>query len=419
MIQSLLAASALSLPPAAYSNSYGIFDARTHAFAGTAIAIADVNQGHFYNPALLAFHEGDEDRSQDGRHYLPVSAHLSESAKTAADAIDSGLEDRLSSAVEAFNQAPSADAARFGEETALDLRQAMLDLKDTNLYADAFAGYAITQPGDREGGAFYIGSRLFGGGTSRIEDDDLALLDDYLDLMRYLYTDGSSGTQHPELYNMDGSLLDPSDEILSSAAAQVAIVTEAGVAGGKQFTFLNQVVALGITPKVVQVKLFDEQWQREADGYYRSDARITKHFFSLDVGLAMPLGEHFRVGLALKDLRHKTFHTALGNKLVFPARSRLGFAYIGTRWQVGLDADLTQSRVLYSDERRQDISLGVEWLILPNIALRSGYRKDVQDNLPDKLAFGLGWKISRFSVDVAYSKSAADLGYALQVGFSH
>ena len=53
MIMDLLLIS--SGTPAA-ADSYGIFDARGLALGGTGVALGNVDTGHFYNPALTAFH---------------------------------------------------------------------------------------------------------------------------------------------------------------------------------------------------------------------------------------------------------------------------------------------------------------------------------------------------------------------------
>ena len=46
-----------------------------------------------------------------------------------------------------------------------------------------FCASSLAKPSDRAGGAFYIGARVLGAGTSRITDTDVARLDDYVGAM--------------------------------------------------------------------------------------------------------------------------------------------------------------------------------------------------------------------------------------------
>jgi hypothetical protein len=62
----------LALAQPAVAIDYGVFDARALAMGGTALAVGDTAQAQYYNPALIAFHTGDEDKTRDGRTYFPT-----------------------------------------------------------------------------------------------------------------------------------------------------------------------------------------------------------------------------------------------------------------------------------------------------------------------------------------------------------
>ena len=189
----------ISLSKLASADTYGVFDARSLALGSTGVAL-----GHFYNPALTAFHQGHEDRTRDGSHsFHTVLAALSDGARTAADAIADDLEKRLSTAIDNLNNAPTPETARAGISAARDLENTMRDLDGQNINADGYLGYSISVPGDREGGAFFVGSRLIGRGISAINSADFELLQDYVEALEFVESGGTRGEEHPKLYNDD------------------------------------------------------------------------------------------------------------------------------------------------------------------------------------------------------------------------
>ena len=52
--------------------SYGVYDSRALAMGGSATAVGSHAQAAFYNPALLAFHDKEEEAGRDIFHRLPV-----------------------------------------------------------------------------------------------------------------------------------------------------------------------------------------------------------------------------------------------------------------------------------------------------------------------------------------------------------
>lgn len=375
---------------AATGDNYGVFDARGLALGGTGVALGNADTGHFYNPALTAFHEGHEDRTRDGSHsFHAVLAALSDGARIAADAISDDLEERLSAAIDNLNEVPTAAAARAGIAAAQDLDQAMRHLDGKNVNADGYLGYSVSLPGDLEGGAFFIGSRFIGRGISNINAADFDLLQDYVEALEYVESDGAAGVEHPELKDDQDRFIDPSFRIQSSAAGTGLLLSELGVSAAKQYPLWGHNIAVGLAPKVVHLRIFDEAWQ-VVDGEFASigDNR-TEVYFNLDLGAAITLAEHWRMALAVKDLRRKTLTTDLGDRIELQARARLGLAYISESLDVGLDVDLDPAPNLQGNGERQDLSLGIEYR-LPALALRLGYRHDLEGSVGDQLSAGLG-----------------------------
>lgn len=408
----------ISLSKLASADTYGVFDARSLALGSTGVALGNADTGHFYNPALTAFHQGHEDRTRDGSHsFHMVLAALSDGARTAADAIIDDLEKRLSTAIDKLNNAPTPETARAGLSAVRDLNSTMHDLDGQNINADGYLGYSISVPGDREGGAFFVGSRLIGRGISAISTADFELLQNYVEELEFVESRGERGKEHRDLYNDDGGLRNPSSRIQSSAAGTGLLLSELGVSAAKQYTLWGQSVAFGAAPKVVYLRIFDEDWEVVNEKFSRTSDNRTELYFNLDLGAALTVADHWRVGLAIKDVRSKAITTAAGDHIKLEPRSRLGLAYISESLQVGLDADLNKTSAWHDVSGRQDISLGLEYR-LSTLALRLGYRHDLGNSVGDQFSAGLGWRVSRLLMDISYIQGDGGEGGGLRLGWA-
>lgn len=402
----------------AYTDGYGIFDSRGLALGGAGVAIGNADSGHFYNPALTAFHQGHEDRTRDGSHSLHVVlAAVSDGAQTAADAITDDLEARLSNAIDDLNDVPTPATARAGIQAAQDLEKAMRHLDGKNINADGYLGYSISVPGDMEGGAFFVGSRLIGRGIANIESADFQLMQDYVEALEFIESGGTRGQEHPKLRDAQGRFTDPSKNIQSSASGTGLLVSELGISAAKQYAIWGHSVAFGAAPKAVYLRIFDESWQ-VVDGEFTSlGENRTEVYFNLDLGAAVTLAEHWRVALAIKDVRSKTVWTETGDRIQLQPRPRLGLAYVSDALDVGLDVDLDQTPDPQDLTSRQDISLGIEYR-LSTLALRLGYRHDLESSVGDQVSAGLGWRIHSLLLDVAYIQGDAGEGAGLRLGWA-
>ena len=408
-----------ALAPLCHGVSFGVYDARTQGMAGTSVALADLGTAHLYNPALTALHRGDEDHTQDGRHTLPFAGRLSSAAEAAFRALEDDLEGQLSNAIDNFNLNPGAETALVGEGAALNLKTAMLDVQEGDIYGDMYVGYSISEPGHKEGGAFFIGSRIVGSGVAVIEQADLELIDDYVEALRFIHTQGAQGVAHPELFLADGQLADPAEDILSSALARVAVLTEMGLSGAKMFPLWGQAFSVGIAPKATRLTVFDDEWQ-VVNGAFESNGLEEEHwYFNMDVGLIWAPGDYWRVGLAAKDLLPRTFRSTLGFRFDFEPRVRLGSAYVRHNWRLGLDIDLTSNTTFAEDVFTQEVSMGAQYQPLSWLTLRGGYSHDLEGTFEDKTSLGLGFSWKRTHLDFSYASGKSDSTFGLQLGIAH
>jgi hypothetical protein len=423
--------------------SFGTYDARSLAMGGTGTAVGKPEQAAFYNPALLGFHNKDEDDSRDGRFYMPILlVQASDSVETAADAYDDNLEDRLSQAVGLYNQGQAQAAASGVSNVARDLRRTLNDIAGKDLNLDGFVGLSVSEPSLFEGGALYIGARFMAVGASTVADSDMELLDRYIEAMDSV----AAGTDpaiviatYPDLFDGNGNLIDTTTNLTSSADVGALAIGEWGVALGKSWDAGDHKIALGVTPKLMRVDAFRDSLDftaetqdvgntEEAEDSF-SDTRTTHTSFNMDLGISAKLFDHYIVSLAAKDLFKKSFDTkgdpdpitgeaTTGLPVKLTPRYRLGLAYVKNALSIGLDYDLKESEPMARELGTQELSLGAEYMLFNSLALRAGYKTDQGEGGASSSSFGIGWRLNRFVVDAAYSTGGDLRAGALQLGWT-
>lgn len=420
--------------------SYGIYDSRALAMGGSATAIGSHAQAAFYNPALLALHDREEEEGRDGRVYLPnLVLQVSDATEAAINAIDDELDTQLSSAINTFNAAPSLESAGQVANSAQDLSDALDDIANQELNIDSFIGFNISEPSNREGGAFYFGARLIGGGLANVSDTDSALLNDYIESMNQIAAGVDPATvaaEYPQLINTNGQLIDPTRSLTSNADISALAISEWGMAMAKQFEWRDYAIAIGVTPKLMRVDAFrdtadfnDSLGSADEGVDNFSDTKATHITLNADVGLAATIKEHYRISLTLKDAFEKSFTTTqepdpnTGEevpelKVTLSSRARVGVGYVSEKFSVGLDYDLGEATPMANEAGTQELSLGAEYRLFDSLALRAGYRND-QTGLRDNLiSGGIGYQWKRFVVDIAYVSGGDYRGGGLQLGWT-
>ncbi len=420
---------------------YGVFDARALAMGGTTLAVGNTSQAQYYNPALLAFHSGDEDKTRDGRTYFPtLVVQATDTVDAAVDAVDEELDTKLSNTITAYNsQQTSANAAGVASSSA-DLRDVLDKIANKDVAINSFFGLSVSEPSEREGGAFYLGARVIGAGTSSVTETDLNLLDDYIAAAEALAagaTPQAVAAQYPHLANANGTLRDLTPTLSSSADVSALAISEWGMAAAKEISVWGQAVSFGITPKLMRVDAYRDQANFNNVRSNTVDAQLdefentksTHITFNADFGIAAIIAKHYRVGIAIKDTFAKDFTTHQADDPVtglarpdlvvkLHPRSRMGVGYVNERLSIGLDYDLQESTPMANEAPSQDLSLGAEYRVFDGLALRLGYRQDQTGLRENASSAGLGYRWHRFVMDIAYSESADMKAGGLQLGWA-
>lgn len=430
------------LSPTAFAGSFGVYDARSQAMGTAAVAVGDVGMAAGHNPALLGLFDEDEDKSRNGRFYisLPIPNGTITLSQVAIDALEI-LQDEpdiiFDDALQNFNDVdqpgdPNAETqlrqfwAGVAGPAARELEDALIEVANKDIHFSGFLPIvAIAEPGELGGGGFYFGTRLEGGGSTYIPDDDVELFHNYVEALDNVASGGYWRDVHPELFNADPNyvdftpppLNDPFDDVESRADLRGFIINEVAVAGAKGFDFDRMRLSIGATPKVMQVRVFDESREVSNEKLEIENTTEPHLTFNMDIGVAIHFDSGIRLGYTGKDLFRRTYETTTGSSVTLQTKHRLGFAYIKPNWQVGLDYDMSLNQPVANELTSQFLALGGEYTLFKRVHLRAGYQYDTEGNIPSATSFGLGVSLFPFKGNISYIESEDEKGVGLQWGF--
>ncbi|HEY6527558.1 MAG TPA: conjugal transfer protein TraF [Cellvibrionaceae bacterium] len=397
---------------------FGIYDARAMGMGSAAAAVGDTHTGFFFNPALLAMGDENENRVRTSRLYFPMlSVQTTQASLDALDISEADLDIRLTEAIDQFNRSTGRETAINALDITNEADSAIDKLTDQNLEVDAYAGFVISIPSEYQGGAVALGTHIIGGGLTSVAPKDRALLNKYRDFLTYAsQNDTLEGAPHPELIDeTTGQIGNPANSISSYVAFRGAVLTELSVSAAGLWSFGKADIAVGATPKIVKALIFDEE-RRVVNDAVATDSNNSDHYyFDTDVGIVLQWKEQYRLGVTIKDLRSKQFISERGNLVTIKAKPRIGGAYVGEQFSLGLDLDLTPSNAFAGELTRQDFALGGEYR-WRKIALRGGYRYDISGENSGAFSLGAGVMLGRWVSDIAFTQGSENLAAALQIG---
>ena len=396
---------------------FGIYDARTLAMGGAAVAAGNAAHAHNYNPALLAFEYGDEDETSNGRIVYPTAlAIVSDAGEATVDIVEDDLDQRITDAVNAFNAAPTDTAASQGLLDALqDFDQAIEDINEQPIELEAYVGFSVSEPADREGGSFYFGVRGLVFGEADITQQDLDTLDSYITAAGVL-ADGGNLAQIDQNLVANGALIDPRPGLTSTGQLSSLLIGEWGIALAKEFSIFGQGVAFGATPKIMQVEVYREDVNFVDDIPSYSENRKSHLTMNFDLGIAAELFDHFRVGLSVRDVLEKTFESENDLDVKLRPRSRLGLAYKNNFLTVGLDYDVQKNKPVATEQELQEVGLGVEFSPWSFVDFRVGYRQDTIGDREDVVSGGARLMRWPFVAEISFATSSDVTAGAIQFG---
>ncbi|PAR83197.1 conjugal transfer protein TraF [Vibrio cholerae] len=345
-----------------------LMDARGAGMGNTGVSTADYLLAPYYNPALTAVY-----RKNDSFGILLPSIGLraedkDESLKTIDDLQDS---------IEQFERAGVGAAT---QENVDQLNRYLDQLADDKpLAVTAGIGIAVALPLDA------VSLNFFSRG--------------YAEVIAKANVAEKSGNSANEVKTRYES----SDVDLTAFG-----YTEVGLAVGKQVVLGGQTVALGVTPKVQQLRTYQDNASVKSfdlDGYDKSE--VKDNAFNLDMG-AVWLIDQYRVGIVAKDLFAKDIQTQnRNNTYKLDTQIAVSGSYVSDFFIAAVDLDLTKQRRFNGDnDDTQFMRFGVEGNVWGWAQLRAGYEVDLQNSLDNSVSVGLGvspWDVVSFDLAGSYA----------------
>ncbi|MDP7061474.1 MAG: conjugal transfer protein TraF [Planctomycetota bacterium] len=344
---------------------------RNDAMGGTGVASSDYLGAAFVNPALVTRYSHVDD--DDWGLMLPnFGIFVGDPDKVLDD-----LED-IEQSFDAIDNAWSGGSAPT--QAQLDTLAANLSaLSSKALQLQAFGGAVLAIPSKNVGVSLVIRGNIDAAAMMMVDGADVTAIEDAL----------SSGS----LPTLD-----------SEAIMLAAGVSEVGLAIGTTFDIDGKDLAVGITPKMQRVEVFNYAVSIEDAGnidndYDNETYRNDDTALNFDLGAHMKFGDNLSAGLAVRDV--------LEQEILTPTTGGRAYTYTlspvvtaGVAWQEGFltvatDIDITKRDGFSNTDGMQFARIGAEagWTWGQ---LRAGYRTDLEETADDMFTAGIG--LSPFGV---------------------
>ncbi|ENI4487490.1 conjugal transfer protein TraF [Vibrio fluvialis] len=338
-------------PLSAYAAN-SVADARGNAMGNTGVTTSDYLLAPFYNPALTAVYR---DRDSVGLLVPALGANVRDSDESLSTIDD------LQSSIDQF------EAAGVGAATQENINQLngyLDDLADDKPFAvSGGAGIAVALPMNA------VSLNFFARGYAEIlADSSIAA-------------------------NTGNTASDVETRYQNSYVNMLAFgYSEYGVAVAKLFTLQGQQIAIGITPKIQELRTYKEVVTvKDFDLSDYDQSKTSKNAFNLDIG-AVWLKDNFRAGIAAKDLISQEIKTYDDqSSYTLDPQVTVSGGYVTDFLALAIDWDLTkQKRFKGVDDDTQFLRFGVEGNAWGWAQLRAGYEIDLESTLDNSITAGLG-----------------------------
>lgn len=377
-------------------------EARNDAMGGTGVASAHYGSGVLLNPALLAKAKPEDNITV----VLPAVGVQITDKDNLQDEIND-ISDKINyydHVVDSLTPGqillhPRGVLNQF-QGAARDLADELEYLNGKTARANAGAGVAVSIPGQTLSVAFIAKGYARGRVSSSIDQNDIQYL-------RNIQRNESIALREAGRAALLGT-----DEITkhlnSTASGRVAIVSDYGIAVAKQWVVGDVPVSIGVTPKLQKTWLYNYTtsiYHYDSSDWNSSRYRNDDTGFNIDAGLAADFGENWTLGLSgqnlvSRDIDTKEIYITNGiseetthYKDTYQIRPLVtaGIAWHNEVLTVSADGDLTETKGFKSEDNSRYVGVGAEVRPLAWLAVRAGYRADVENNDSNVFTGGLGF----------------------------
>jgi len=366
-----------------YAAPFGL-EARSLAMGNVSVVTADIATAAFANPAMLSYQKSDDDFAL----LLPSIGFLIDDSDGMLDTIDA-----FQAADSAYDTATAAGDAAGALAAATDMFNEIVNLNGKLISPQLSGAAAIGVSGETY--SFAVSAR-----------SDIIL----------------------------------SGGVITTATSAVDVVTatnqlvlfgvqtkEVGVSIASNFDFLGRKIALGVTPKIINVTAlaFTEALDTVGDGASDLiDDDLTVDLgdvTTLDAGIVVEVTENIQIGAVVRNLISDDL-TVGTTTVKLDTQTRAGIAYRGDFFTLGADLDLTENDSITGiAAKSRMLSLGAEFNVFNTIQLRAGLQKNIASGISDNaknelITAGVGIWLG-FNLDISVISGDDVLGAYLQTGF--
>jgi len=423
IVSALLVSSsaALALP-------FNSFDPRSMAMGGAGVAVGDAAMAPFFNPALLGVTKDEDDFSL----VLPIIGVRVYDPANYRDFEKGNYTDKLQASINAFNNAATPTAAQANavanDTNVLNVELAKLSGKP--IQAEFGAAMVIGIPSKKYGGAFFAsGSGALGG---VVDYRDGQTLTDLAQVATEVAACGDPpggnvclaqvAVNNPTYFDAGGFAFNTAN-LQSQTHIRGVAKAETGISLAREFTVREQSFAIGLSPKVVKVLMFDVITDVNTDATLTGDDYRAEYTnFNFDLGVAKNHKNGWRSGFVVKnvipysyDFKFKNAPT--GAKLELKPQARVGVSHANTWSTVALDVDVTRNDPAGLEDKSQYIALGGELDAFGWAQIRAGYRADIVNSKRNAASLGLGLALFKVvHMDIAAAGNKDEVGASFQFG---
>ena len=399
---------------------FGTYDPRSIAMGGAGVASGNSANAVFFNPSLLAQYTSRKHRARNSSYVFPIaSLSVSKVVEDVAELADNNPEQVLSRSIAAYNASLTQATAEGVLNASRNLQNDLESITNESAFFDGMVGMVIGIGDRREGGAFVISRRFVGDGIADQTAADKQLLADYVEGLDFVVSGGTSGAPHPELFDVNGNLLDQTNSLTSTATGRGLLLTELGIAMSWGVELFRNKIDVGFTPKFVQGTTYEYNGALGNSQLGTTERKENEDWqFTMDVGMSKALSDKVKLGLVVKNLVPLDFSTKSGGNIKIQPQLRAGAAYRSAKWGYwALDVDMLENKSIGGGDNTQYLSLGGEWHVKA-WALRAGYKQNLVgrgDFSKGIFTAGTGYRFASVSFDIAYVDSGPERAASLQM----
>lgn len=412
LLSAAVAAPAIAAPP-------NYHDVRSMGMGGTGVATARPSAAAYHNPALLSATQ--KEWQNDFAITLPSIYARFADEEDVPDQVET-----IQDTIVRLDQAINSSNINEAQKEAGILADQLEATDDDTMRVDAGTGLNAALPGQKMGLGFHIQGRLRATIKSNVSDSDIQRLRDI-----------ENGDVN--FTNFDRGDLESRGRVMATA------VLESGVTFSTRANVAGESIAIGITPKYMQLRTFDyieNVDDFEDSNFDASEHETTKNGFNFDLGAAVQAGDQDQWMYAVSvrnvipmDLKGRERPTDLTGgrlpgeqgqaELQLRPKVTAGIARTTDLYTLTAEMDLTRTRSFGPEAETQWLAVGGEVNLIDWVNLRGGIRQNLASDtgangIQEETQYTAGLALSpwalRMELGALYSDQ--EVGAAFELGLA-